>query len=100
MFAGKEHLNCPLLLLKLKTRFGIGRLMASGGGYMNGSLLQDNLIDEVSIVMAPVADGNTTAVSIFERSDSLPQHDPVAFSLLEAKKLEGDGLWLRYKRKV
>lgn len=100
VFAGREQLDCPLLLHKLKIRFGIGRLMASGGGYMNGSLLQDDLIDEVSIVMAPVADGNTTAVSIFERGDFLPRRDPAAFSLLEAKKLEGDGLWLRYRRKV
>lgn len=100
VFAGETWLDCPLLLHKLKTRFGIDRLMASGGGYMNGSLLQDDLINEVSIVMAPVADGNPTAVSIFERSDFLPQRAPAAFSLLEAKKLEGDGLWLRYKRKV
>ena len=99
LFAGETWLDCPLLLHKLKTRFGIDRLMVSGGGYMNGSLLQDDLIDEVSIVMAPVADGSTTARSIFERSDFLPQRSPAAFSLLEAKKLEGDGLWLRYTMK-
>lgn len=100
VFAGETWLDCPLLLHKLKTRFGIDRLMASGGGYMNGSLLQDDMIDEVSIVMAPVADGNTKSVSIFERSDFLPKRDPTVFSLLDTKKLEGDGLWLRYRLKV
>lgn len=99
VFAGETWLDCPLLLHKLKTRFGIERLMVSGGGYMNGSLLQEDLIDEVSIVVAPVADGNTTAVSIFERSDFLPRRDPAEFSLLDAKKLESNGLWLRYALK-
>lgn len=94
--AGKEHLDCPLLLHKLKTRFGIERAMVAGGGFINGSFLQEDLIDEVSIVMAPVADGNTESVSIFERAGFLPDRAPAAFSLLTAGRIAGDGLWLRY----
>lgn len=94
--AGKEHLDCPLLLHKLKTRFGIERAMVAGGGFINGSFLQEDLIDEVSIVMAPVADGNTESVSIFERAGFLPDRAPAAFSLLAAGRIAGDGLWLRY----
>lgn len=99
IFAGKEHLDCRLLLEKLYDRFGITKLMVAGGGYMNFSFLQENLIDELSIVIAPVADGNTKSVSIFEKSEFLPQRDPAAFTLIEAKTLEGDALWLRYKLK-
>ena len=66
---------------------------------MNGSFLQEDLIDEVSIVMAPVADGNTESVSIFERSGFLPDRAPSAFSLLSADRTAGDGLWLRYALK-
>lgn len=94
--AGKEHLDCSLLLHKLKTRFGIERAMVAGGGFINGSFLQEDLIDEVSIVMAPVADGNTESVSIFERAGFLPDRAPAAFSLLAAGRIAGDGLWLRY----
>jgi len=46
--------------------------------------------------MAPVADGNTSSVSIFERCDFLPRRPPAVFDLKEAKKLEGGGLWLCY----
>lgn len=99
VIAGKEHLDCALLLHKLKTLFGIERAIVAGGGYINGSFLQEDLIDEVSIVMAPVADGNTESVSIFERSDFLPYKAPAAFSLLSADKVAGDGLWLRYALK-
>lgn len=59
VIAGKETLDCPQLLHELKTRFGIERLMIAGGGYVNGSLLQAGLVDEVSMVLAPVAAGNT-----------------------------------------
>lgn len=68
--------------------------MVAGGGMINWSFLQEGLIDELSLVIAPVADGGTDSVSIFERAGFLPWHGPVSFSLKEARPLEGDGLWL------
>lgn len=46
--------------------------MVVGGGYMNYSFAQENLIDELSIIIAPVTDGNTTSVLIFEKGNFLP----------------------------
>ena len=94
--AGRERVDCALLLDKLSGLFGIERLMVAGGGLANWSFLQEGLIDELSWVVAPVADGSTTAVSIFERGSFLPPHAPVPFRLKEVKTLEGDTLWLRY----
>ncbi len=99
LFAGKDRLNCTLLLEKLMKNFGITRLMVAGGGVANWSLLQENLIDELSLVIAPVADGGVESVSIFERADFLPPHPPAAFALKEVQVLEGDALWLRYTLK-
>lgn len=99
LIAGKERMDCAQLLLKLGTCFGIDRLMIAGGGVTNWSFLQEGLIDEVSLVVAPVVEGSTTAVSLFERAGFLPPHAPVALSILEAKTLEGDTLWLRYVSK-
>lgn len=96
IFAGKDALDSKLLLEKLYRLFSIERLMIAGGGLMNWSFVQDDLVDELSIVMAPVADGSTRAVSIFEKADFLPNRSPAAFKLKEAKTLEGDTLWLRY----
>lgn len=99
LFAGEKQLDCALLLHKLQSLFGIEKVMLAGGGYMNGSFLQEDLIDEVSLVIVPVVDGNTTSVTSFEQSDFLPDHKPAAFRLLEAKPLEDGGLWLRYAQK-
>ena len=99
VIAGDRRLDCTLLLQKLQDLFGMDRLMIAGGGVTNWSFLQEGLIDEVSLVVAPVADGGTAAVSIFEQAAFLPPHGPVAFTLREAKVLDGNGLWLRYDAK-
>lgn len=97
--AGKKQLDCAQLLHELKMRFGIERLMIAGGGYVNGSFLQAGMIDEVSIVLAPVADGNTRSVSAFECHDFVTTQAAVGLALLEVQRINGDGLWLRYAPK-
>lgn len=96
VFAGKERLDCALLLRKLKSLFQIDRLMLAGGGQMNWSLAREGLIDELSIVLAPTADGNRSTASLFERAAFLPKCPPASFHLKAVEKLEDDGLWLRY----
>lgn len=96
VFAGRETLDCALLVKKLHNLFGIDKLMVAGGGVINWSFLTAGLLDEISLVVAPVADGGTTAVSIFEQAPFLSEHGPVGLSLRESKVLDGDVLWLRY----
>lgn len=96
IFAGEQELDCGIILQKLKALFRIDRLMLAGGGLMNWSFLQDNLIDELSLVISPLADGSRTAVSIFEKADFHKDRLPATFTLKEAKPFEGEGLWLRY----
>lgn len=96
LFAGEREVDCALLMEKLKNLFLIERLMIAGGGYTNWSFLQAGCVDELSLVVAPVADGSTDSVSIFERGDFLPDCDPIAFTLREARGMDGGAVWLRY----
>lgn len=96
IFAGKERLDCGLLLEKLYKKFDITRLMIAGGGVTNRSFLADDLIDELSIVVAPVSGGNNDTVSVFESSDFTPESKPAAFDLIEVKQTDGGCIWLRY----
>ena len=96
VFAGQETLDCGLLLQKLHNRLGIERLMVAGGGVMNWSFLSAGLLDETRLVIAPVADGSNTAVSIFEQAPFLLGRSPVGLTLQQSKVLDGDALWLRY----
>lgn len=94
--AGKEYLDCTLVSKKLYELFGIKILMLSGGGYINGSFLNEGLIDELSLIIAPVTDSSSDTVTLFEKADYLLKKKPVEFSLQSIKKLKGDGIWLRY----
>jgi riboflavin biosynthesis pyrimidine reductase len=96
IFAGEDSLNCTLAAEKLKSLFGIEVLMLSGGGFINWSFLQEDLVDELSIVMAPVTDGETNTVTLFEKADYLPPKAPVAFSLKSVESVADDSIWLRY----
>lgn len=99
IIAGKERLDCKLATEKLYQLFGIKTLMLSGGGYINGSFLNEGLIDELSLIIIPVTDSRSDTVSLFEQADYLPAKPPVEFSLQSVEKLEGDAVWLRYKIK-
>lgn len=95
IFAGEKELDCALALRKLKELFHIDRLLLAGGAVMNASLLRNGLIDELSVLVAPVVDGGDGA-SLFRRGGILPEQTPVAFARKDAVRLEGNGLWLRY----
>ena len=71
-------------------------LLLNGGGGVNWSLLKQGLVDEVSIVMTPVADGSTESASLFDGNPKYNDNDPVGFELIDTKKLPDGSVWLRY----
>lgn len=99
IIAGKETLDCALAVQKLKALFGIETLMVSGGGFINWSFLQAGVVDELSLLIAPVADGENNTVTLFEKSSNLSKNIPVEFKLKDIRKTNGDGVWLRYSVK-
>lgn len=99
LFAGKEDLDVALMLRKLKSVFGIDKLMICGGGVLDWSFLQADCLDELSLVIAPVTDGRTDTASLFDRSPYQTVNVPKAFTLSEVRRLAGDGIYLKYLAK-
>lgn len=96
IFAGRTDLDCQLAMEKLKSILGIEKLLICGGGLVNYTFLYAGLIDEVSLVIAPLTDGGYDVASVFDQMKD-KECIPFAFSLLEAKVIDGDGVLLRYK---
>lgn len=94
--AGEDQLDNALVLHKLATLFNMKRIMIGGGGTVNWSYIQSGLVDEVSIVMAPIADGSDSQ-SLFIAKENFSEVKPVAFTLIETKPLKESTVWLRYK---
>ncbi len=96
IFGGKKELDLKKVLNKLNKLFKIKRLMLEGGGGLNGSFLRDGLIDELSVLYLPLADGTEGAASLFDAAED-DKKKAVKLKLLSFKKLQHDVLWMRYK---
>lgn len=96
ILAGSELLDSKLASEKLYQLFGIDTLLICGGGTINWTFLQQGAVDELSLLIAPAADGNPDSVTVFEKSELLPPSEPAVFQLKNIERLKGDGIRLVY----
>lgn len=98
LLAGARDVDLSLALQKIRARFGVRTLMLEGGGRINGAMLRAGLIDEVSLLVAPVVDGRMGTPALFDvDSDDVT---PCALALEAVERRAGDVLWLRYRVEV
>lgn len=96
IFAGKERVDLNLALEKLRSLFGIETLMLEGGGHINGSFLNEGLIDEYNQLIIPLADGRVETSGVLEIGENDRKFNATLLKLEEVKQLENDTVWLRY----
>jgi len=94
LFGGRTTIDLEKVLRKLARAFGIRRLLLEGGGKINGSFLSADLIDELSVVIAPVADGGTGTPTLF---DARPGRGPSRHLRVISVQRRDDLVWLRYR---
>ncbi|WP_093186925.1 dihydrofolate reductase family protein [Sanguibacter gelidistatuariae] len=95
IIAGTEQIDYVVMLSKLHN-LGIKRLMVGGGGVINWSFLQNGLVDEVSMVLSPIANGDPNAPRFFTAREPYSSVNPVAFQLASVEDLGDSVVWLRY----
>jgi riboflavin biosynthesis pyrimidine reductase len=98
LIAGQRELDAPLALEKIGARFGVRTLMLEGGGKINGAMLRAGVIDEVSVIVAPVADGRIGTPALFDVEGGTGA--PERLALVSVERREADLLWLRYRVKT
>lgn len=96
ILAGTDALDCKLAARKLKTLFGIEKVLICGGGTVNWSFLCQGVVDELSLVLSPVADGSPDTPTVFEQMAHQRGTTPAAFHLKSATRLPHDILHLTY----
>lgn len=96
LLAGEGHeVEVALALEKIGARLGVRTLMLEGGGGINGSFLRAGVIDEVSLLVAPVVDGRMGTPALFDvPGDGVPPH---RLALDAVERRADDLLWLRYR---
>jgi 2,5-diamino-6-(ribosylamino)-4(3H)-pyrimidinone 5'-phosphate reductase len=98
LLAGARDVDLPLALEKIGARFGVRTLMLEGGGRINGGMLRAGLVDEVSLLLAPVVDGRMGTPALFDvEADDGGVATPCRLALEAVERLADDVVWLRYR---
>jgi riboflavin biosynthesis pyrimidine reductase len=97
LICGKREIDLPRAMDKLARGFKLKKLMAQGGGKFNGSMLKAGLIDEISHIKVPVADGGMGVSSFFDIPGAAPKKAAAALRLMSHKTLPGGVTWDRYR---
>lgn len=91
IFAGEKEIDVELALFKLKNTFGINTLLLEGGSMINASFQKADLIDELSLVVAPIVADKESKPLFY---DSVISN----YKLINSNTQDG-ALVLNYKRK-
>ena len=96
LLAGDREVDLALALKKISDRFGVRTLMLEGGGRINAGFLQAGLIDEVSLLIAPIADSRAGTPALFDLDEAGPDA-PRSLVLESIERRENNVVWLRYR---
>ncbi|MBV8252372.1 MAG: RibD family protein [Chitinophaga sp.] len=96
IFAGEDELDLSLALKALEKHFPIKTVLLEGGGTINGGMLKAGLIDELSLLIAPVVDGTTGGTSVFDVPGYLSGAPGRHLQLISCQTLADEVIWLRY----
>lgn len=91
IFGGEHDLDLTVVLAVLHDRFGIQTLLLEGGSEINGAFQRVGLIDELSLVVAPV-------VASAEDKPLFMDSCMADLTLSETKIYDGGVVWMRYTR--
>ena len=92
IFAGETEIDVEIALEKLKNFMRISSLLLEGGSIVNGYFERAGVIDELSLIVAPIV-ANAEDKPLFMASTVSD------FELKEIKQYNSSVIWLNYKRK-
>ena len=97
LFCGKKEIDLHTALQKLGKAFKLRKLMLQGGGKFNGAMLAAGVVDEISHLTVPVADGGAGVSSFFDIPGDPPAKAAATLRLKSHKLLAGGVIWARYR---
>lgn len=90
IFAGETEIDMETALTKLKAYFGIHKLLLEGGSILDGAFQRAGVIDEVSLVVAPIV-SEAAGKPLF--TDAVME----SYRLADVKNRDGV-VWMTYKK--
>lgn len=95
--AGREKVDLRAALETLAADHGVKVVRVDSGGTLNGVLLREKLVSEVSVLVHPQLVGGESPRSIYRSRDLTVEERPTDLELMSSRKLKGGTVWLRYR---
>jgi len=92
-----EHVDLKLALEKLGDKLGVGCVLSTAGGRLNGALLRADLVDEVNVEYLPAIVGGFETPALYDAPALGPDEMPTRLELVACQVLSGGRIWARYR---
>jgi len=93
---GRNRADVGQALEVLAVEHDVRHVRVDSGGTLNGILLRQGLVDEVSVLLEPRLVGGRSARSMVVAPDLTSIDDVVPLELLDVEALADGFVWLRY----
>ena len=97
ILTGEDRVDLRASLEELYSRYGVESIRVDSGGTLNGVLLREGLVDEISLLIHPCLVGGTTPRSLFVAPDLTSADDVIDVRLAHVEELRDGVVWLRYE---
>jgi 2,5-diamino-6-(ribosylamino)-4(3H)-pyrimidinone 5'-phosphate reductase len=98
LISGTNHVNLREALMILYHKHKIKRIRVDSGGSLNGILLREGLVDEISILINPSLVGGSPLPTIFDGNNDKTT-EVIPLTLTHCETLKDGNIWLRYSIK-
>lgn len=95
--AGEEHVDYKAALEELNIRYAVKIIRVDSGGTLNGILLRDGLVNEVSVLIHPVLVGGTSPRSMFHAPDLIAASGVIQLRPVHFEQIPPGLIWIRYE---
>lgn len=91
-----EDINRTLNILY--ETFGIEKMLVQGGGILNASLIEQGVIDEISLVIVPVVALDSAQICFIETKGYSPKASLETFKDVHTQTFDQGIVWIHYKK--
>lgn len=98
ILGGNHEIDFPYVLNILYSQCHIQKLLLQGGGIINASLVSEELVDEISLIITPNIDVSHDEMTCFQKSSYTKSLHLSQYSLIDIKALPYSGVWLHYQK--
>ena len=94
---GKTKVDFRKAFKILHEKHNVRTIRVDSGGTLNGVLLREGLVSEVSLLVHPCLVGGKSQRSFFRADDLMSSEGVIRLELIHEEKLKGAVLWLVYR---